>query len=132
MRNQSTQILAILALVVVPLLCFGRLVAHPEYLIVDAERPTIDSALPPDGRSIGNDLTRMFLPQYARIAGQVARGRLPSAWDPFGFGGRPRVGNPQAGLFYPPVWLAWWANRPSALGWLTVAHLIWGGLGVYA
>ena len=50
-------------------------------------------------------------------------------WDARGFGGRPLVGNPQAGMFYPPVWLAWWLRTPAALGWLTVAHLLWGGLG---
>ena len=33
-------------------------------------------------------------------------------WDGTGFGGRPMVGNPQAGLFYPPVWLAWWSGAP--------------------
>ena len=55
----------------------------------------------------------------------------PPAWDSSGFGGRPMVGNPQSGLFYPPVWLAWWSASPAALGWLTVGHLLWGGLGVY-
>ena len=41
------------------------------------------------------------------------------------------AGNPQAGMAYPPVWIAWWLRAPSALGWLTVAHLLWGGLGAY-
>jgi hypothetical protein len=110
--------------------CFARLVARPGDLLVDGECPSIDAALQPDARSLGNDLTRLFLPHHARIAEQVARGRLPSAWDPVGFGGRPRVGNPQAGLFYPPVWLVWLARTPSSLTWLTVAHLLWGGFGI--
>ena len=38
------------------------------------------------------------------------------------------LGNPQAGMFYPPVWAAW-LGPPSLLGWLTVGHLIWGGHG---
>ena len=113
-------------------LCFWRMAAHPGDLLVDGERATIDGALQPDARAIGNDLTRMFLPHHARIAAQVAKGRLPSAWDPYGFGGRPRVGNPQAGLFYPPVWLAWLAWSPSSLTWLTMAHLLWGGMGAFA
>jgi hypothetical protein len=25
----------------------------------------------------------------------------------------------------------WWLQAPAALGWMTVAHLLWGGLGVY-
>jgi len=41
------------------------------------------------------------------------------------------VGNPQSGIFYPPVWAVWWSGAPSALGWLTIGHLLWGGLGVY-
>ena len=34
-------------------------------------------------------------------------------------------------MFYPPAWLAWWLRTPASLGWLTVGHLLWGGLGVY-
>ncbi len=41
------------------------------------------------------------------------------------------AGNPQSGMFYPPVWLAWWSGSPAMLGWLTVGHLIWAGFGVY-
>ncbi|MGC8643894.1 MAG: hypothetical protein ACP5XB_28880, partial [Isosphaeraceae bacterium] len=52
-------------------------------------------------------------------------------WDSSGFGGRPMVGNPQAGLFYPPVWVAWCSPCPSTLGWLTVVHLLWAGVGTY-
>ena len=80
---------------------------------------------------LGNDLTYVFLPHHAQVAKHVAEfGRLP-LWDTSGFAGRPMVGNPQGGLFYPPVWLAWWSRSPAALGWLTVGHLIWAGLGVY-
>ena len=57
-------------------------------------------------------------------------GHLP-LWDARGFGGRPLVGNPQAGMFYPPVWAVWWCGSSSALGWLTIGHLFWGGFGVY-
>jgi hypothetical protein len=111
------------------LACFGRLVAHPGALLVDGQRASIDTWQ--RGRGIGNDLTRLFLPLHLRIGAAIHRdGHLPG-WDPFGFGGRALVGNPQAGLWYPPVWVAWWSGAPAALGWLTVAHLIWGGLGTY-
>jgi hypothetical protein len=107
------------------------LVASPGALIADGERASIDDQMRGDSRSIGNDLTRLFLPLHYRIAERTARtGRLP-LWDPSGFGGRPLLGNPQAGLFYPPVWLAWRVKATSALGWLTVAHLVWGALGAY-
>jgi hypothetical protein len=126
--SRSAPLVALFALV---LICFARLAARPGDLLVDGDRASIDAALQPDARALGNDLTRLFLPNHARVAEQVARGRLPSAWDPWGFGGRPRVGNPQSGLFYPPVWLVWLAWTPSALSWLTAAHLVSGGIGAF-
>ena len=93
--------------------------------------PSLDHAQREDVRVLGNDLTYVFLPHHAQVAKHVAEfGRLP-LWDTSGFAGRPMVGNPQGGLFYPPVWLVWWSRSPAALGWLTVGHLIWAGLGVY-
>ncbi len=113
------------------LIGFGRLVARPGNLIVDGERPGFDRAQPAGSRTVGNDLTRLFLPHHRRIAEAWRRtGQVPG-WDTAGFGGRPLVGNPQAGLWYPPVWLAWWSGAPAALGWLTVAHLLGAGLGAY-
>jgi hypothetical protein len=122
---------ALVVLALACLACWGRLVAQPGGLIADAERPGVDLARKHDTQLIGNDLTRLFLPRQLIVARQVARYGHPSAWDDSGFGGRPSVGNPQAGLFYPPAWLAWRSNSPASLGWLTVAHLAWGGLGTY-
>ena len=123
-------------LVVVPTLfalllgCFSQLVAHPRWLLADGERSSIDYASR-DVRPPGNDLIFLFLPHYIRISDQVNRlGRLPH-WDSSGFAGRPLIGNPQAGLFYPLFWVAIWARSPASLGWLTVAHLLWAGLGTY-
>jgi hypothetical protein len=122
---------ASLALGALCLACFSRLVADPTALIVDADRPSLDHARPLDDPSVGNDQTRLFLPHHLAIARSIARhGHLP-LWDDRGFGGRPLVGNPQAGLFYPPTWLAWVSGAPSALGWLTVGHLLFSGLGAY-
>jgi hypothetical protein len=128
MKDRWGGLLALVVLGGLVLVCFGRLVAEPSALVVDMERPSVDWQR---GRGIGNDLTHLFLPLHLRIGAAIHRtGRLP-LWDPFGFGGRPLVGNPQAGLWYPPVWLVWWSQLPSALGWLTVAHLLWAGLGAY-
>ena len=89
--------------------CFCRLIAHPHSLVVDGARPSIDHANPGDPRPIGNDLTFVFLPHHMSIGRMISTfGHLP-LWDARGFGGRPLVGNPQAGMFYPPVWLAWWS-----------------------
>lgn len=110
---------------------FGGLLVAPGSLIVDGKRIHSDETVLPSERSIGNDLTRLFLPHHLRIASALAKtGRLPQ-WDPAGFGGRPLVGNPQAGLWYPPVWLAWCWSDPAALGWITLAHLISGALGAF-
>ena len=131
MRPRLADLLAGLALCCLALLCFARLVARPGALIVDGRHPSLDHAQREDVRVLGNDLTYVFLPHHAQVARHVAEiGRLP-LWDTAGFAGRPMVGNPQGGLFYPPVWLVWWSRSPAALGWLTVGHLIWAGLGVY-
>ena len=121
----------VVAFVALACVCFARLVAHPAALLVDGERPSIDHANPGVPRAAGNDATFSFLPHHLSIA-RVLRtfGHLP-LWDDRGFGGRPLAGNPQGGMFYPPVWLVWWSGAPAALGWLTVGHLLWGGIGMY-
>jgi hypothetical protein len=121
-----------LTLVALACVCFARLITHPSALIVDGQRPSIDHANPGERRGIGNDATFFLLPHHLSIARVVREfGHVP-LWDDRGFGGRPMAGNPQAGMFYPPVWLVWWLGSPAVLGWLTVAHLIWGGIGTYA
>ncbi len=127
LRNLA--IVAILPLVLA--VCFHRLLGSPGLLIVDAQRPSVDHADRGHTRGLGNDLTSVFLPRFVYIVGQIRENGRRPAWDASGFGGRPLVGNPQAGIYYPPVWAAWWSGRPSSLGWLTVAHLLWGGLGVF-
>lgn len=111
--------------------CFARLVADPTGLIVDGRRASVDYANRGDPRPVGNDLTFLFLPHHWSIGDRIARFGHRPAWDARGFGGRPMAGNPQAGMSYPPAWIAWWTRTPSALGWITVAHLLWGGLGTY-
>ena len=112
------------------LLAFGRMFMEPGGLIVDADRPGIDPSVPISLRLPGNDLTRLFLPHHLGIARVIREtGRVPT-WDARGFGGRPLVGNPQAGLWYPPVWLIWYTGEPGLFGWITVAHQLAGFLGI--
>jgi hypothetical protein len=130
-HRRFTRMLPCLALLALAAACFGRLVVHPSALIVDPEKPAIDSANRAGPRTVGNDLVGFLLPQYLYVTHTLAQiGRVP-AWDLRGFGGRPLCGNPQSGLFYPPLWAAWLFRNPAALGWLTVAHLLWAGLGLY-
>lgn len=120
-----------IVLTLLVLLSFAPLVAQPSGLLVDSRRPAVDEFVPWSERSPGNDLTRLFLPLHQRVGGWLRElGRVPG-WDPTGFGGRPLVGNPQASLWYPPVWLAWVTGIPAALGWITVAHLAFGAWGAY-
>jgi len=124
-------VLPAVSLIVLAAVCFSRLVLSPTALIVDGARPSVDYANPVTPRPVGNDLTFLFLPHHLFISRTIGEtGHVP-LWDPTGFGGRPMLGNPQSGICYPPVWLVWFAGFPAALGWLTVAHLIWGGLGTY-
>jgi hypothetical protein len=131
LRERITPILPLLALALLLTACFARLVAEPGALLVDGDHPSVDGAQRFQAIAVGNDLTRLFLPHHLQIAAEIARLGRPPMWDSFGFGGRPRVGNPQAGLWYPPVWVVWYTGAPAALGWLTVAHLFWAGLGTY-
>ena len=114
------------------LAAFGRLVSYPGGMIVDTQQAAVDTSIPVSKRTPGNDLTRLFLPHHLCISQALHEtGRIPT-WDARGFGGRPLVGNPQAGLWYPPVWIFWVWPQPGLFGWLTVAHLISGAAGVIA
>ncbi len=127
----ASPILPPAVLLILAAISFARLIDDPSALIVDPDRTSIDYANRGDPRPVGNDLTFLFLPHHESIARRIeAFGHLPT-WDARGFGGRPLVGNPQAGMSYPPTWLAWRLRSPSALGWITIAHLLWGGWGTY-
>lgn len=131
MRRIGTGLVPWAVLMALGIGCFARLIADPSGLIADGGRPSIDFANRGDARPLGNDVTFVFLPHHLYVAKVLAEfGHLP-AWDCTGFGGRPIIGNPQSGVFYPPVWIAWFFSCPATLGWLTVGHLLWGGLGLY-
>ena len=128
--GQKLPWLPIAVLLALSFLCFARLFMHPGWLLVDGANASVDHANRADPRPLGNDLTFVFLPHHIGIGKAIAAfGHLPF-WDSRGFGGRPLVGNPQAGVFYPPVWAVWW-GPPALLGWLTIGHLCWGGAGAY-
>jgi hypothetical protein len=132
-RRRLGDVLACLVLTALVLACFARLALQPGSLIVDGDHPSLDYTQRVDeARSVGNDLTFLFLPHYLKVTEHLGRLWRVPFWDASGFAGRPMVGNPQGGLFYPPVWLAWWGRSPSALGWLTVGHLLWAALGAYS
>jgi hypothetical protein len=131
MRPRFADLLACLTLLLLELACFSPLVTHPDHLIVDGDRPSLDFNLRDDPRVVGNDLTFLFLPHYGQVADRIWKHGVLPFWDASGFAGRPMVGNPQGGLFYPPVWLCWAARSPASFGWLTIGHLAAGAIGVF-
>lgn len=78
-----------------------------------------------------NDVTGHFL--RSRDTPLVLHDRFGewSNWDPYLALGMPVHGNPQAGLLYPPNWLAFLLGAKRSLSWLMVAHLWLGGVGVW-
>lgn len=60
----------------------------------------------------------------------VENGRIP-LWYPSILSGMPLAGNPLAGLWYPPGWLALLLPLPFGLNLLAFVHLLWGGVGTY-
>ncbi|MDA0698856.1 MAG: hypothetical protein O3B16_03330 [Chloroflexi bacterium] len=88
----------------------------------------------PDG-----DFTQQFFVFRSLAFRELAAGRLPLWTDCF-FGGYPFHADPQAQLFYPPVWLSFGALRLLGYGHFpllaltaeTVAHYLIAGLGAYA
>ena len=88
----------------------------------------------PDG-----DFTQQFFVFRSLAFRELAAGRLPLWTDCF-FGGYPFHADPQAQLFYPPVWLSFGLLRLLGYGHFpllaltaeTVAHYLIAGLGAYA
>jgi len=123
--------LSCIALIALCATSFARLLANPSALIVDGCTPSLDRANLAGPRAVGNDVVDYVLPQFVWIRRTLQQfGHVP-LWDNRGFAGRPFCGNPQSGMFYPPLWAAWWFGSPAAPGWLTVAHLLWAGMGTY-
>jgi hypothetical protein len=60
----------------------------------------------------------------------AAWGTLP-LWSPAILSGAPFAANPLSGLWYPPGWLALLLPLPLGFNLLVMAHLLWGGLGMY-
>ena len=130
MREPVRYLLGWFVIVVVLSACFAELCRHPGSLLVDPVRPSVDQAIRGRSRGLGNDLTSYYLPRLLWVQRAIKEGGSPSFWDQSGFAGRPRLGNPQAGLFYPLTWPILWLGGSSSLGWLTVGHLGLGGFGL--
>jgi hypothetical protein len=85
-RARFSELLVILALLLLPLLFWWRL-----WALDPADRASL-----PRG-----DLTDQYFPLQFFAAGQLAAGRLPG-WDPYINAGQPGLADVQTGTYYPP------------------------------
>ncbi|MER2597967.1 MAG: hypothetical protein ABTQ73_00415 [Caldilineales bacterium] len=82
----------------------------------------------------GGDLVSFLLPSYRFAAETLRAGQWP-LWNPHLYGGAPHVGDVQAGFLYPPNLLLFLLKPDfgvQALQSMSMAHLWWAGLGMYA
>jgi len=82
----------------------------------------------------GGDLVSFLYPTYRFAAAALANGHLP-LWNPTLYGGAPFIADIQAGFLYLPN-LVLFLLKPDFdyvwMQWLSIGHLWWAGLGVYA
>ena len=52
-------------------------------------------------------------------------------WSPLILSGYPFAANPLSSLFYPPAWVFLLLPLPLGINGLVIAHLLWGGAGMY-
>ena len=103
MRRIGTGLVPWAVLMALGVGCFARLIADPSGLIATVVVPaSISPTVAMPVRSVTMSLSSFFpiISMWRRFS--VEFGHWPL--DCTGFGGRPIIGNPQSGVFYPPVW----------------------------
>ncbi|MEN6409448.1 MAG: hypothetical protein ABFD44_07040 [Anaerolineaceae bacterium] len=75
--------------------------------------------------AISHDPYTYFLQQSI-----IRNGQIP-LWQNSILSGAPFAANPLSGVFYPPGWLALIFSLPLGLNIMALAHLLWGGVGMY-
>ena len=78
-----------------------------------------------------SDLLITHLPNALFIHKSVATWHQIPLWNPDILSGMPISGDPLAGLWYPPLWLAILLPLPLTFNLLAAAHLAFGGWGVW-
>ncbi|MBW8011445.1 MAG: YfhO family protein [Chloroflexi bacterium] len=78
-----------------------------------------------------SDMAVSHYPNAIFLKGALTEWRSLPLWSPTILSGYPFAANPLAGLWYLPGWLI--VFLPLALGFnlLVIAHLLWGGVGMY-
>ncbi|MGA9533827.1 MAG: hypothetical protein WBR18_14000 [Anaerolineales bacterium] len=82
-------------------------------------------------KAIYSDLLTAHLPLSVFIHQALVRWWQVPLWNPIMLGGQPLIGDPLAGLSYPPLWLTYLWPSASAFQALFAIHLIWAGIGSF-
>jgi hypothetical protein len=85
---------------------------------------------PPTGSDF-SDITITHEPYTVFLRQSLVEDHQIPLWNPSILSGAPFFANPLSGLYYPPGWLALILPLPLGFNLLVLAHLLWGGVGVY-
>jgi hypothetical protein len=93
--------------------------------------PVINTYPYPASGSDYSDITITHEPYMVFLRQSLVENHQIPLWNPSIFSGAPFFANPLSGLYYPPGWLALILPLPLGFNLLVLAHLLWGGAGVY-
>lgn len=86
----------------------------------------------PSSSSAYSDMVTTHYPNAVFLRRALLEGHGIPFWSPSILSGYPFAANPLSGLWYPPGWLALLFPLPLGINLLVAAHLIFGGIGMYA
>lgn len=81
--------------------------------------------------AVHSDLLTAHLPLSLYLHKALSHYGVLPLWNPLILAGQPLAGDPLAGLTYPLYWLTYLLPTPATYNLLLVAHLAWGGWGLY-
>jgi hypothetical protein len=113
---------------------FGRLKITkfwPLLLLPALLLPVLNTYPYPSAQSEFSDITITHAPYTLFLRQAILTDHQIPLWNPSILSGAPFFANPLSGLYYPPGWLALLLPIPFGFNLLVLAHLLWGGLGVY-
>lgn len=92
--------------------------------------PGIRSFPFPSAEAAFSDIVVSHYPYAVGLKSALSEGRFP-LWYPTILSGHPFAANPLGGIWYPFGWIALLFPLPLGFNLLVLAHLVWGGLGMF-
>ncbi len=80
--------------------------------------------------AIYSDLTVSHLPNAIYLMDAIKHSGMVPYWSNLIMSGAPFAGDPLAGLWYPPGWIAYFLPQPFGFNLTALFHILWGGLGM--